>query len=92
MYVLSPEAIAQIPKGVFFDMPTLFQNLMDAQEKTSAFPIREHWLDIGSPQQLQQAQKEYSHQYLVKDLVQKAQNDKLHNQNHNSARAFHLIT
>ena len=75
MYVLSPEAIAQIPKGVFFDMPTLFQNLMDAQEKTSAFPIREHWLDIGSPQQLQQAQKEYSHQYLVKDLVQKAQND-----------------
>lgn len=75
MYVLSPEAIAQIPKGVFFDMPTLFQNLMDANQKTSAFPVREYWLDIGSPQQLKQAQQEYSHQYIVEDIVQKAQND-----------------
>lgn len=75
MYVLSPEAIAQIPKGAFFDMPTLFQNIMDAEQKTAAFPVHEYWLDIGSHQQLKQAQKEYSHQYIVQDVMKKAQND-----------------
>lgn len=75
MYVLSPEAISQIPKGEFFDMPTLFQNMMDSEQKTSAFPVHETWLDIGSHQQFKQAQQKYSHQYIVQDVMKKAQND-----------------
>ncbi|MDD9899478.1 MAG: nucleotidyltransferase family protein [Alphaproteobacteria bacterium] len=65
MYVLNPDVIAEIPDNVFFDMPTLFQQLAAKGRKTSAFPVREYWIDIGAPQQLQQAQEEFSAQFSV---------------------------
>jgi len=31
----------------YLDMPDLFARLMDRGEPTTAFPIREYWIDIG---------------------------------------------
>ena len=47
VYVLSPEAVAMIPSGCAYDMPSLFQTLIANEKATAAFPIREYWIDIG---------------------------------------------
>jgi dTDP-glucose pyrophosphorylase len=47
IYVLEPDALDLIASNTYFDMPTLFQALIDGQQETVVFPIREYWLDIG---------------------------------------------
>ena len=59
IYVLSPEAVARVDKEEFFDMPQLFDKLMAAGKKTTVYPVREYWLDIGRMDDFQRAQEEY---------------------------------
>lgn len=47
IYVLEPKALELITPGTYFDMPTLFEKLIELKHETTAFPIREYWLDIG---------------------------------------------
>ncbi len=47
IYVLEPAALDFILKGCYFDMPTLFEKLIEQKKETAVFPIREYWLDIG---------------------------------------------
>jgi dTDP-glucose pyrophosphorylase len=47
IYVLNPETVNFIPQNQFYDMPTLFEALIASNVDTSAFPIREYWMDIG---------------------------------------------
>lgn len=47
MYVLSPEAVAMVPCNICFDMPTLFQQLVEAGRVTRCHPVASYWLDIG---------------------------------------------
>lgn len=47
MYVLSAEAVALVPPAIFYDMPSLFQRLVDAGRPTRCHPIAGYWLDIG---------------------------------------------
>lgn len=47
IYVLDPAAMDLIPQDTYYDMPSLFEKLIQRGEETSAFPIREYWLDIG---------------------------------------------
>lgn len=49
MYVLSPESLDYLPKDQYIDMPSLFSILQAKQKKTVAYPLRELWLDIGTP-------------------------------------------
>ena len=61
IYVLSPEALAEVPAtGTMFDMPSLFEKLMAKGKTAAAYPIREYWLDIGRPQDLERAKQEYA--------------------------------
>lgn len=60
IYVLSPEAFEYIPQNVFYDMPNLFERLMDKQRNVSAFPVREYWLDIGRIADFERANFDYS--------------------------------
>lgn len=59
IYMLSPQILAQVPEGEFFDMPTLFQNLIAKGINTVSFPIREYWLDIGRMSDYEKANHEY---------------------------------
>jgi dTDP-glucose pyrophosphorylase len=59
IYALSPEAVQQIPNETFFDMPTLFERLLAAGHTTSAYPLREYWLDIGRHEEFERAQREW---------------------------------
>lgn len=59
IYMLSPEAINEIPKNIFFDMPTLFEKLVELNKNIISFPIREYWLDIGRIEEFEKANDEY---------------------------------
>jgi dTDP-glucose pyrophosphorylase/urease gamma subunit len=59
VYVLSPQCLPLIPKDNFFDMPSLFQKLIDNGFATSSFPLHEYWLDIGRMSDFQRANVEY---------------------------------
>lgn len=59
IYVLSPEVFNYIPANTFYDMPTLFEQLIEAGMKTTVFPIHEYWLDIGKMDEYERADTEY---------------------------------
>ena len=59
MYVLSPEVLTYIGEKKYLDMPDLFNQLIKGKEKTTVYPIREYWMDIGRIDDLEQAQKDY---------------------------------
>jgi len=59
IYVLSPKILEYVPKDKFYDMPTLFEELIKNNKKTLSFPVHEYWLDIGRMDEFQQAQSEY---------------------------------
>lgn len=59
IYVLEPQILSLVPQGERFDMPDLFQRLIERCTRTAAFPIREYWLDIGHLEDLERANGEY---------------------------------
>lgn len=59
-YVLDPKSIHYVDKGKAIDMPNLLEKFLGDDEKVSAFPIREYWLDIGKPDDFKKAQVEFN--------------------------------
>lgn len=47
VYILNPEVINHIPKNIFFDMTSLFENLISKNKKVYTYEIDDYWLDIG---------------------------------------------
>ena len=59
IYVLSPQALNFVPKKKYFDMPSLFESLIASGQRTSAYPLREYWLDIGRIEEYEKARSEW---------------------------------
>lgn len=59
IYVLNPEIFDYIPQNQFYDMPTLFEELIAAEKKVAVFPIREYWLDIGRIDDFHRAKNDF---------------------------------
>lgn len=57
VYVLSPEALDELPDGESCDMPTLFERLQARSLRTVAYPMHEPWLDVGRPDDLEIANR-----------------------------------
>lgn len=75
IYVLLPEVLDMIPQGVSYDMTDLFQELITKEREVIAFPVHEHWLDIGRFEDYKKADAEYEvyqkeHQRIEKSLMQ----------------------
>ena len=60
IYVLEPEAIEKVPGNTFFDMPEVFQLLIDEGRDVAAYPVQEYWRDIGREEDLRRAEEEFS--------------------------------
>lgn len=60
IYVLESNILNEIPSDQYFDMPSLFENLISKKQNTIAFPIREYWLDIGKLDDFEKAKGEYT--------------------------------
>jgi len=65
IYVLEPEVIDYIPKNKFFDMPDLFEVLINKNKETVSFPIKEYWADIGRMEEYKKANEEYERIFNV---------------------------
>ncbi len=59
IYMLNPGVLKYIPDDIFYDMPTLFEKLIEKKENAISFPIREYWLDIGRREEFEKANNEY---------------------------------
>lgn len=59
IYVLEPEALQWIPENSYYDMPSLFEELISKGMQTNVFPIREYWIDIGQRDDLDLANGQY---------------------------------
>lgn len=59
IYMFSPIVLDFIPKNTFYDMPTLFDDLLKHNFPIHPFPIREYWLDIGRMDEYRRANDEY---------------------------------
>lgn len=59
VYILDEKVLSLIPDNEFYDMPTLFEKIIEKELKTISFPIREYWLDIGRMDEFEKANNEY---------------------------------
>jgi len=59
IYVLSPRILKYIPDDSFYDMPTLFEELIAKDMRVISFPLKEYWLDIGRVEEYERANLEY---------------------------------
>ncbi len=61
IYILKRELIDKIPKGEFFDITDLMENLVNEGGKLVYDPILGFWIDIGKPVDYKQAQEFVKH-------------------------------
>ena len=57
--VLSRAALAFIPRGAYLDIPTLMMNIKAAGQRVATFRSECEWLDIGRPDDYEQAIEEF---------------------------------
>lgn len=67
IYVLNPEALSFITHETFYDMPSLFEQLIADGKLTAGFPIREYWIDIGRMSEYNQANIEFNNIFVGND-------------------------
>jgi dTDP-glucose pyrophosphorylase len=60
VYVIDPELLKLLPPHQSTDMPTLLQAVQHAGHRVVVCPIHEYWLDVGRPETLQQAHREWA--------------------------------
>lgn len=60
IYVLEPGALDMLETGRHCDMPQLFERLQAAQQRTIVYPMHEPWLDVGRPDDLENARAAHS--------------------------------
>jgi len=63
IYILSEKILDIIPHNQFYDMPTLFNDLLSSKENILSFPIHEYWIDIGQHNDYIQANNEYNENF-----------------------------
>ena len=57
MYVLSKKMLDFIEKDTYYDMPDLFTDALKERLNLETYPIHEAWLDIGRPDDYEEASK-----------------------------------
>ena len=60
IYVLEPNTLDLIPDDTFFDMPDLFEALIDRDQAATVRPVREYWQDVGQKDDLHRANRGYA--------------------------------
>ncbi|PCI02470.1 MAG: alcohol dehydrogenase [Hyphomicrobiales bacterium] len=59
IYLFDPEVLDYMPSDEFYEMNSFFDRLIEVNVPVVAFPLREHWLDIGRPDDLERANITY---------------------------------
>lgn len=59
IYALDPGVLELVPPGHFYDMTTLFDDLLARGGHGVVFPVHEYWIDIGQMPDLEKARHEF---------------------------------
>ncbi len=59
VYVIDPQLLPLLPPHQFTDMPTLLQAAQSAGHRVTVCPIHEYWIDVGRPETLIQAHRDW---------------------------------
>jgi len=59
VYVMEPSVLELIPAGEYLDLPTLVNRLLERGVRVHSYHHRGYWLDIGRPDDYQQAQADF---------------------------------
>ena len=65
IYVLNPSILEMIGKNSHLDMTSLFSDVLERKYSTSAFPIREYWLDIGRIEDFDKATRDFANGFDI---------------------------
>ena len=60
IYVIDPELLPLLQPHQFIDMPSFLFSAQEANHRVVVCPIHEYWLDVGRPESLQQAHREWT--------------------------------
>jgi NDP-sugar pyrophosphorylase family protein len=60
MYIVDRPTLKLVPKNKFFQMPDLIDAVRARGEDVHVFPLWEHWVDAGSPEEFQQVLIEFA--------------------------------
>lgn len=60
IYVIDPILLDLIPYNEYLDMPQLLELAQNQKHKISVCPMHEYWIDIGRPEMLEKANKEWA--------------------------------
>jgi len=63
IYILDPATLKHVPDQKFYDMPTLFNRLLDQNKPVGSFPLRDYWVDIGRLEDLERASDEFAEMF-----------------------------
>jgi dTDP-glucose pyrophosphorylase len=63
IYVFSPEVLDFLEEDKAIDMPELLDRVQSKSGKTSLFPLREYWLDVGNHNSLEQARHDFKQHF-----------------------------
>lgn len=55
IYVLNSEVLRFIPKNKFYDMPTLFEDILRKNISCNSYNVLGYWMDLGRQEDLEQA-------------------------------------
>jgi NDP-sugar pyrophosphorylase family protein len=58
VYLLEPGCVDLIPENEFYDMTSLFEQLISGKNKIVSFPLQEYWLDVGNHSDFSKAQND----------------------------------
>lgn len=59
IYILNHDIIDGVPCNQFYDMTTMINEMSKNGKQIGSFPVHEYWLDIGTPEELLKAKKDY---------------------------------
>ena len=63
IYVLEPNVLDLIPGETNFDMPALYQKIIQEGRDVRVYPVHEYWIDIGKRQDYEQANGDFSRHF-----------------------------
>jgi dTDP-glucose pyrophosphorylase len=61
IYLLKKEMLKYVPQNTFFNATDLLEKLIEQKHKVIYYDLVGYWLDIGSPQDFEKAQKDVLH-------------------------------
>lgn len=71
VYIMSPEAIKEIPADSQYDMTDLIQKLLKKKHTVAKYQIDEYWMDIGQMHNYEKAREDFEHYDFSKHKFKK---------------------